>query len=278
MFSAPPGALFSQRNIANQFKPNDNNAISVLSYGVQSLGVGHIIVMGHYGCGGVRAAMLPKPNTTNDFSGHSVQSWINPIRHTYWNSSRPEICLYREANKNKTTVDPPAIDNPAFRALVEENVKETVFNVAISPSMRQHWAAYTAQEKAGTAPLLLLNVVLTLALPSSRFTSTVSSTIPQLGTSSISELQSVRTGPLPRLPPSKPSSAPSTNTLMTIPTCEFTHQLIPKKVTHTLSLSLSLTILGATRRGLNETSRKLFLSMLSPSARGFDLLGRWFSY
>ena len=89
IFSAPPGAIFTQRNIANQFQPVDNNAISVLSYGVQALGVGHVIVMGHYGCGGVKAAMLPRPNTTaDDFSQNSVQSWINPIRHTYWNSSR----------------------------------------------------------------------------------------------------------------------------------------------------------------------------------------------
>lgn len=88
IFNAQPGTIFTQRNIANQFQPVDNNAISVLSYGVQSLGVGHVIVMGHYGCGGVKAAMLPKPNTTDDFSGNSVQGWINPIRYTFANSSR----------------------------------------------------------------------------------------------------------------------------------------------------------------------------------------------
>jgi carbonic anhydrase len=88
IFSAPPGALFTQRNIANQFKPNDNNAISVLSHGVHNLGVGHIILMGHYGCGGVAAAMQPRPDTTNDPSRSSVQDWINPIRYTYLNSSR----------------------------------------------------------------------------------------------------------------------------------------------------------------------------------------------
>jgi len=148
VFSAPPGALFTQRNIANQFQPVDNNAISVLSYGVQTLGVGHIIVMGHYGCGGVQAAMLPRPNTTDDFSGTSVQSWINPIRHTFLNSTRPEIFVYREANENKTTVDPPQFDDPAFRALVEENVKDSVFNIVISPVMEQHWTAYIAQEQA----------------------------------------------------------------------------------------------------------------------------------
>lgn len=147
IFSAPPGALFTQRNIANQFQPTDNNAISVLSYGVQSLGVGHIVVMGHYGCGGVQAAMLPRPNTTDDPTGCSVQSWINPIRYTYMNSTRPEIVAFREANQNQTDVDPPKFDNPAFRALVEENVKDTVFNILISPTMQQHWNAYIAQEQ-----------------------------------------------------------------------------------------------------------------------------------
>lgn len=147
IFSAPPGAFFTQRNIANQFQPTDNNAISVLSYGVQSLGIGHIIVMGHYGCGGVQAAMLPRPNTTGDPAGCSVQSWINPIRYTYLNSSRPEIVAFREANRDQTNIDPPKFDNPAFRALVEENVKDSVFNILISPTMQQHWNAYIAQEQ-----------------------------------------------------------------------------------------------------------------------------------
>ncbi|KAF9642771.1 carbonic anhydrase, partial [Thelephora ganbajun] len=148
IFSAPPGALSTQRNIANQFQPIDNNAISVLSHGVRFLGVGHIIVMGHYGCDGVQAAMLPRPNTTDDFSANSIQRWINPIRYTYLNSSRPEIFLYREANKNKTTIDPPKLGNPAFSALVEENVKDSVFNIIISPVMQQHWNAYLVQEQA----------------------------------------------------------------------------------------------------------------------------------
>jgi len=100
--------------------------------------------MGHYGCGGVQAAMLPKPDTTDDFSGNSVQTWINPIRSTFSNSSRPEIVSWREANKDKTTVDPPKLDDPAFRALVEENVKDTVSNIVNSPAMQQHWTAYTA--------------------------------------------------------------------------------------------------------------------------------------
>ena len=88
IFNAPLDSIFVQRNIANQFRPVDNNAISVLSYGVHALGVAHVIVMGHYGCGGVQAAMLPKPNTTGDFPSSSVQKWINPIRRTFLNSNR----------------------------------------------------------------------------------------------------------------------------------------------------------------------------------------------
>ena len=73
IFSAPPGALFTERNIANQFQPDDSSTISFLSYGVQTLGVGDIIVMGRYGCGGVQAVpccpniMRPKISRTVRF-------------------------------------------------------------------------------------------------------------------------------------------------------------------------------------------------------------------
>lgn len=83
-----PEPLFTQRNIANRFQSTDDDAIGILSGGVQALGIGHAIVMGHYGCVGIQAAVLPRPDTTDDFSGNSVQSWINPIRYTCLNSSR----------------------------------------------------------------------------------------------------------------------------------------------------------------------------------------------
>lgn len=68
-----PGELFVHRNIANLASPQDMNYLSVLQYSIEVLRVKHILVVGHYGCGGVRAAM--------EYPDHGLMdNWIAPIR------------------------------------------------------------------------------------------------------------------------------------------------------------------------------------------------------
>ncbi len=72
----PPGAMFVHRNIANQVVSTDLNCQSVIQYAVQALKVKHIVVCGHYGCGGVAAAM-------NEPSLGLIEDWLDHIRETY---------------------------------------------------------------------------------------------------------------------------------------------------------------------------------------------------
>jgi len=87
IFSPLPGELFTERNIANQYTGTDLNAIATIAYGVTELKVGHVIVMGHYNCGGVQASILNKPDHPSK-AGEAVQQWIEPIRTIYKNSTR----------------------------------------------------------------------------------------------------------------------------------------------------------------------------------------------
>lgn len=139
IFNAPPGTLFTERNIANQFSENDANAHAVLSYAVAELGVKHVIVMGHYGCGGVAASIASPPVGVTDTANGAVQGWISPIRRLYETSTRPEIVALRDSHAANALVEEPEVDDPGFRALVEENVKNTVSNIAVSSVMKNHF-------------------------------------------------------------------------------------------------------------------------------------------
>jgi carbonic anhydrase len=113
-----PGDIFVHRNIANMVIHSDMNMLSVLSYAVEVLKVKHIIVCGHYGCGGVKAAM------GNDSIG-IIDNWIRHIKD-----------VYRLHNEY---LDSFIDENERFNKFVELNVKEQVFDLAKTSIVQSAW-------------------------------------------------------------------------------------------------------------------------------------------
>lgn len=113
-----PGEIFVHRNIANMVVHTDLNLLSVLEYAVQVLDVKHIIVCGHYGCGGVKAAM---GNTSLGI----INKWLRNIKDVY-RIHEDEI---------------HAIQNEEQRVnkLVELNVREQVTNLAKTSIVQKAW-------------------------------------------------------------------------------------------------------------------------------------------
>ncbi|HEX3380643.1 MAG TPA: carbonic anhydrase [Paraburkholderia sp.] len=113
-----PGDLFVHRNIANLFHPDDDNVASVLEYAVRVLKVGHVIVCGHYGCGGVRAALLPP-----DPALPHVNRRIAPL------------CAL--AKTHRVELDGAATESGRVDRLAELNVLEQVRQIRASPIVRE---------------------------------------------------------------------------------------------------------------------------------------------
>lgn len=112
------GEIFVHRNIANVVVHTDVNLLSVLEYAVNVLQVKHVIVCGHYGCGGVRAAM-------GDGSFGLVDNWLRNIKDVY----------YKHHNELEKIED---LDKRADR-LTELNVIEQVRNVAKTKTIQEAW-------------------------------------------------------------------------------------------------------------------------------------------
>jgi carbonic anhydrase len=113
-----PGELFVHRNVANIVVQTDLNCLSVLQYAIDVLRVDHVIVCGHYGCGGVRSVMA------GDRLG-LVDQWLHPIRDI------------RE--KHKDVLDALGDDAERSDRLCELNVIEQVRQVAITMALRDAW-------------------------------------------------------------------------------------------------------------------------------------------
>ena len=114
----PPGELFVHRNVANIVMHNDFSCLSVLQYAVDVLGVEHIIVCGHYGCGGVQAAWAERPLGL-------VDNWLRPIRDLK--------LLYRDALSRLPD------DGGRFDRLCELNVLFQALRVTRTTIVSQAW-------------------------------------------------------------------------------------------------------------------------------------------
>jgi len=113
---AAPGEMFVHRNIANVVDPDDRNTMSVLIYAIKHLNVQHVVVCGHYGCGGVGASLEP------DRKG-PMDPWLNHSRQVQ----------DKHAGELETITDP----GKRLDRLVELHVEEQCRAVSRTPSFRE---------------------------------------------------------------------------------------------------------------------------------------------
>lgn len=123
-----PGEIFVHRNVANMVVHTDLNLLSVLQYAVEVLQVKHIIVCGHYGCGGVKAAM------TNHNLG-IINKWLRNIKDVY--------------RYHRDEIDSLATETDKLNKLTELNVQEQVTNLAKTSIIQKAWKQYNAPHLHG---------------------------------------------------------------------------------------------------------------------------------
>lgn len=113
-----PGELFVHRNVANLAPPQDANYLSVLQYAIDALKVKHILVVGHYGCGGVAAAV-------DGGRRGLVDHWLHPIREVH--------------EQHQAELDAIGDEKQRLNRLCELNVIRQVKNVATDIFVREAW-------------------------------------------------------------------------------------------------------------------------------------------
>ncbi|WVO18332.1 hypothetical protein L204_106047 [Cryptococcus depauperatus] len=121
VMACKPGEVFVQRNVANQFKPEDDSSQALLNYAIMNVGVTHVVVVGHTGCGGCIAAFdqpCPKDHDSPLSGPTPLVRYLDPVirlRHSL----------------------PPGSD---VNDLIRENVKMGVKNVIASPTIQEAWS------------------------------------------------------------------------------------------------------------------------------------------
>ncbi|WP_443748844.1 carbonic anhydrase [Asticcacaulis solisilvae] len=115
-----PGEMFVHRNVANLAPPQDANYLSTLQYAVAVLKVKHVLVVGHYGCGGVRTALESEDHGL-------IDHWLSPVREL--------------AHTHRHELDECADQTARVDHLCELNVKAQVRNVTLNPITTAAWRA-----------------------------------------------------------------------------------------------------------------------------------------
>ncbi len=113
-----PGELFVHRNVSNLVIHTDMNCLSVMQYAIDILKVKHIIVCGHYGCGGVKASITDEPHGL-------IDNWLRNIR---------EVFLQNETELRNIENEDKRIDR-----LCELNVTQQVYNVCHTTVVQEAW-------------------------------------------------------------------------------------------------------------------------------------------
>jgi len=118
MTGMDPGEMFVHRNIANVVANNDLSAASVIEYAVDVLQVKHVVVCGHYYCGGVLAAMKPQDLGI-------LNPWLRNIRDVY--------------RLHQSELDSISDEDAKYRRLIELNVQEQCINVIKTAVLQKHY-------------------------------------------------------------------------------------------------------------------------------------------
>jgi len=118
MMGVQPGEVFVHRNIANVISNTDLNVMSVINYAVEILRVKHVVVCGHYSCGGVKAAMEPRDLGI-------LNPWLRNIRDVF--------------RLHKTELLSIVDEEERYKRLVELNVEEQCINVVKTAVVQRHY-------------------------------------------------------------------------------------------------------------------------------------------